>query len=121
MSENIKEATLVEKELSWHEVGTKSDFPGNAGRCAKIEGKQIAIFYFKTQDKWYACQNLCPHKQEMVLARGLIGDKNGIPKVACPLHKNNFSLIDGSNLNGDLPDINTFPVKVVDDIVYLGL
>ena len=31
----------------------------------------------------------------MVLARGLIGDQQGVPKVACPLHKKNFSLTDG--------------------------
>ena len=46
--------------------------------------------------QWYACQNLCPHKQEMVLARGIIGDQQGVPKVACPLHKKTFSLESGS-------------------------
>ena len=56
----------------------------------------------------------------MVLSRGMIGDQNGIPKVACPLHKKTFSLITGENLNGDLPAIATYPVKIEDKFVYIG-
>ena len=63
---------------------------------------------------------LCPHKMEMVLSRGMIGDDKGIPKVACPLHKKTFSLENGENLNGDLETIATYPVKIEEGSVYLG-
>ena len=56
----------------------------------------------------------------MVLSRGMIGDHNGIPKVACPLHKKTFSLETGENLNGDLEAIATYPVKIKEDYVYIG-
>jgi len=42
------------------------------------------------------------------------------PKVACPLHKNTFSLKTGKHLNGDLDGIATYPVKVEDGFVYIG-
>jgi nitrite reductase (NADH) small subunit len=69
---------------------------------------------------WYACQNLCPHKMEMVLSRGMIGEQHMEAKVACPLHKNTFSLKTGENLNGSLDAIATYPVKIEDGFVYVG-
>jgi nitrite reductase (NADH) small subunit len=56
----------------------------------------------------------------MVLSRGMLGDDNGIPKVACPMHKKTFSLESGENINGDLSAISTYPVKIEDNFVYIG-
>ena len=104
----------------WFRVGEVNDFPQNSGACIKYKTKQIAVYNFTRTDKWYACQNLCPHKMEMVLSLGMIGDKEGIPKVACPLHKKNFSLEDGSNLGGEDLKIATYPVKIENGNVYIG-
>lgn len=105
---------------TWFEVGTVSDFPENSGACIKYKTKQIAVYNFTRMSKWYACQNLCPHKMEMVLSLGMIGDREGIPKVACPMHKKNFSLEDGSNLTGDNLKIAVYPVKIENGNVYIG-
>ena len=116
-----KYASVVNSEVNnWFKAGTINDFPENSGACVKYKDKQIAVFNFKQMDKWYACQNLCPHKMEMVLSLGLIGDKNGIPKVACPLHKKNFSLEDGSGLMDESLRIAVYPVKIEDGNVYIG-
>ena len=56
----------------------------------------------------------------MVLSRGMIGEDGPHPKVACPLHKNTFSLKTGENLNGNLDTIATYPVKITDNFVYIG-
>ncbi len=106
--------------LKWVNVGTTKDFPQNGGACIKYKSKQIAVFNFARESKWYACQNLCPHKLEMVLSRGMTGDKEGIPKVACPLHKKTFSLEDGNNLNGEDYKIAVYPVKIKAENVYIG-
>jgi nitrite reductase/ring-hydroxylating ferredoxin subunit len=59
--------------------------------------------------------------RDMVLARGLLGDQQGVPKVACPQHKKTFSLKDGECLSGDSLRIRTFPVRVEDGHVLVEL
>tara|TARA_R110000868_G_scaffold34421_1_gene124336 strand:- start:37005 stop:37385 length:381 start_codon:yes stop_codon:yes gene_type:complete len=118
----LKEYTSIplEKVSVWFKAAAVTKFPKNGGSCVKYKEKQIAVFNFTRQGEWYACQNLCPHKMEMVLSRGMIGEDMGTPKVACPLHKNTFSLTTGENLNGSLDAIATYPVKIEDGFVYIG-
>ncbi|MDX5340214.1 MAG: nitrite reductase small subunit NirD [Cyclobacteriaceae bacterium] len=117
---NTYQTVSTEEVLHWEKVGSVSDFPANAGGCIKYKSKQVAVFYFEKTQSWYACQNLCPHKLEMVLSRGMTGDAAGIPKVSCPLHKKSFSLEDGSNLNGEEYRIATYPVRIEHGNVYIG-
>ena len=105
---------------TWVKVGVISDFPENSGACIKYKTKQIAVFNFTRTSKWYASQNICPHKMEMVLSIGMIGNKEDVPKVSCPLHKKNFSLEDGSNLAGEDYKIAVYPVKIENENVYIG-
>ncbi|QCX01716.1 nitrite reductase small subunit NirD [Aggregatimonas sangjinii] len=117
---NTYETVRPEEVKIWFKTAAVSKFPKNGGACIKYKDKQIAVFNFTREGSWYACQNLCPHKMEMVLSRGMIGDENMEAKVACPLHKSNFSLRTGKHLNGDLEAIATYPVKVEGDFVYVG-
>jgi nitrite reductase (NADH) small subunit len=121
--ENILEqykTTKLQDVTVWFKAASIKDFPKDGGACVKYKDKQIAVFNFERKNTWYACQNVCPHKMEMVLSRGMIGDDKGIPKVACPLHKKTFSLENGENLNGDFEAIATYPVKIENNIVYVG-
>ncbi|MEK7285985.1 MAG: nitrite reductase large subunit NirB [Nitrospirota bacterium] len=106
---------------NWVKVGQVSDFPHNGGATIKYGKSQIAVFNFSTLDKWYACQQMCPHKKAFVLSRGVIGDVNGVPKVACPLHKKNFSLVSGECLTGGDYSVQTFPARVEGADVFLNL
>ena len=117
---NTYETVSPENVKIWFKAAPVSKFPQNGGACIKYKDKQIAVFNFTREDTWYACQNLCPHKMEMVLSRGMIGEEDLEPKVACPLHKNTFSLKTGENLNGSLEGIATYPVKIEDGFVYVG-
>ena len=108
------------KEITWTKVAHTDDFPIDGGNCVLFEGKQIAIFRFDSMGKWYATDNMCPHKKDMVLARGMIGDLKGEPKVACPMHKKTFSLETGKCLSGEDYEIATYPIKVEDGFVFLG-
>ncbi len=110
----------TENGTFWYKAAEISKFPKNGGACVKYKEKQIAVFNFTREGTWYACQNKCPHKMEMVLSRGMIGEAQGEPKIACPLHKNMFSLKTGEHLNGTMNKIETFPVKVADGFVYIG-
>lgn len=111
--------TISPTENMFH-VADASNFPEDAGVCARVGEHQIAIFRF-SNGEWYACDNACPHTGDMVLARGLTGDQKGEPKVACPQHKRSFSLKDGRCLSGDSYTVQTYPVEVKDGQVYLKL
>lgn len=116
------DATREPQEKSWVSAGRVVDFPKDAGACVKHGDAQIAVFNTGGGDSWYACQNLCPHKRELVLSRGIVGDASGTPKVACPLHKKTFSLLDGECLSGDEGlCVEVFPVKVEDGEVFVEL
>lgn len=117
---NTYQTVKPEAVKVWFKAAAVHKFPKNGGACIKYKEKQIAVFNFTREGTWYACQNLCPHKMEMVLSRGMIGEENMEAKVACPLHKNTFSLKTGENLNGSLDAIATYPVKVEEGIVYVG-
>ncbi|KAA5822349.1 nitrite reductase small subunit NirD [Algibacter amylolyticus] len=104
----------------WFKAAHINDFPKDGGACVKYKDLQIAVFNFSRLSTWYACQNLSPYKEEMVLSRGMIGDHKGIPMVACPLHKKTFSLETGENLNGELEPIAIYPVKIEEENVYIG-
>ncbi len=111
----------AEPGLRWVHAGAVSDFPAEGGRAIEHGGTQVAVFRFDSRGEWYACQNTCPHKREAVLSRGLIGDQNGVPKVACPLHKKTFSLETGECLSGDPHRVDVFPVRIDGDQVYVEL
>lgn len=104
----------------WFKAASVNAFPENGGACVKYKDLQIAIFNFTRRNEWYACQNLCPHKMQMILSRGMIGSVGEEPKVACPFHKKTFSLKTGENLNGDTCNIATYPIKIEDGYVFVG-
>jgi nitrite reductase (NADH) small subunit len=105
----------------WVYACREEDIPQDGGACVLINGEQIAIFNFSRKNEWYATQNLCPHKQQMALSRGMIGSTNDEPKVACPFHKKTFSLKSGACLSGDDYCIKTYDVKVKDNGIYLKI
>jgi NAD(P)H-dependent nitrite reductase large subunit/NAD(P)H-dependent nitrite reductase small subunit len=111
----------VKKTEKWVNVGNVRDFPKDGGATIKYGQTQIAVFRFSSRSEWYATQNMCPHKQAFVLSRGILGDQSGTPKVACPLHKKTYSLENGSCLSGEDYSIRVFPVKVMNEEVYLEL
>jgi len=114
MAEDLAEIKI------WFKAARVSDFPENGGACVKYKDLQIAVFNFSRRNEWYACQNLCPHKMQMVLSRGMIGSTEGNPKIACPFHKRTFSLRNGECLNSEEERISVFPVKVEDGFIYIG-
>ncbi len=111
----------ITTDITWFRAAPVEAFPENGGACIKLGNDQIAVFNFTARNEWYACQNLCPHKMQMILSRGIIGDTCGEPKVACPFHKKNFSLTTGENLNGEDYRIKVYPVKVENGEVFVGV
>lgn len=105
----------------WFAACKTEDVIDNGGACIKYEDQQIAVFYFTRRNEWYATQNECPHKKQMALSRGMLGSHGDTPKVACPFHKKTFSLQTGECLSGDECAIKTYPVKIDNGMVYIGI
>ena len=113
--------TSVSQKKAWLKACSIHDIPKDGGACVLLKGRQIAVFNFYSRNEWYATQNLCPHKMQMAISRGMIGDQAGEPKVACPFHKKTFSLKTGECLNADECSIETYPVKLQDEMVYIEI
>jgi NAD(P)H-dependent nitrite reductase small subunit len=112
---------FAKSEKSWVQVGSVKDFAPNVGSPILISNTQLAVFNNERRGEWFCTQNMCPHKQAFVLSQGIIGDSEGVQKVACPLHKKSFALEDGHEIGeGDLK-ILTFPVKILADKVFVEL
>lgn len=108
-------------QRSWVKLAEVNAVPEEGGTAVKYGNTQLAVFYFKSKNQWFATQNMCPHKREMILSRGMLGDSAGTPKVACPFHKKTFNLETGDSISDDDLSIATFPTKVEDGWVYAEL
>jgi nitrite reductase (NADH) small subunit len=91
----------------------------NTGVCALINDRQIAVFRVGEGQDVYAIENYDPFSKAYVLARGIVGDRQGIPKVASPIYKQNFSLITGECLDDSTVKLQTFLVQVIDGQVQV--
>ncbi len=105
----------------WVRLASVHDVPRDGGIAVRYGDAELALFRFESRGEWYATQNSCPHKHEMVLARGILGDQAGTPKVACPLHKKTFDLRTGACLSGDPLSVATFAVRTSGDDVWVEL
>ncbi|PLB43575.1 NAD(P)H-nitrite reductase [Aspergillus steynii IBT 23096] len=114
--------------LSWQPMIKTDHFsdgpPAISSANVKRGDTQLAIF--KVKGKYYATQQMCPHKRAFVLSDGLIGDDDaGKYWVSCPYHKRNFELNGeqaGRCSNDESMNIATFPIEERDDgWIYLKL
>ncbi|OJJ49898.1 hypothetical protein ASPZODRAFT_109754 [Penicilliopsis zonata CBS 506.65] len=114
--------------LAWQPVVQADHFsdeqPQMSSANIKRGDTQLAIF--KVKGKYYATQQMCPHKRAFVLSDGMIGDDDaGKYWVSCPYHKRNFELNGeqaGRCTNDESMNIATFPVEERSDgWVYMKL
>jgi nitrite reductase (NADH) small subunit len=92
----------------------------NTGVCALVSGQQVAVFRVGDGLDVYAIDNFDPFSKAYVMSRGIVGDRNGIPKVASPIYKQNFSLLTGECLDDPTVRLPTFAARVIDGQVQVG-
>ncbi|MBT3184540.1 MAG: Rieske (2Fe-2S) protein [Nitrospina sp.] len=93
---------------------SEEDLP--IGKSAIISAGEDEIALFNYKGKYYAIANKCPHRGSP-LGEGRI--EEGI--VICPNHEWRFQLADGANMQNPELFIPTYPVKVKNDNIYIGL
>lgn len=100
---------------NWVEIGQLGDIPRQGSRCVKNGDMTIAVFR-TTDDRVFALEDKCPHKNGP-LSQGIVHDGC----VTCPLHNWVISLETGAAEGADEGQTASFPVKVEDGVVFLGL
>jgi nitrite reductase (NADH) small subunit len=105
----------------WKKVCHVDDIPPYSGVATLINGQQVAIFRTQSRCEVYAISNYDPFSDAYVLSRGLVGDKDGILKVASPMYKHNFDLLTGRCLDDDNVKLPTWCTRIVDGIVQVEI
>ncbi|NJN73767.1 MAG: nitrite reductase small subunit NirD [Limnothrix sp. RL_2_0] len=115
-----RENTAVQQ---WITVCALTDIFPNTGVCALVNEQQVAIFRVQTngEDKVFALSNYDPFSKANVLSRGILGDRQGVIKVAAPIYKQNFNLATGECLDDESVSVTTYPVQVIEGRVQVGI
>jgi nitrite reductase (NADH) small subunit len=100
--------------LTWVDVCALEDIWPSSGAAALISGTQIAIVRVGESDTLYALSNFDPFSDAFVIARGIVGDRAGRPKIASPIFKQSFDLETGVCLDDAQVVLTTYPVRVRD-------
>lgn len=124
---------------TWQPVIEAAHFDGAdalpSGVSAAIKRGDTQLAVWRIRGRYYATQQMCPHKRAFVLSDGLVGeeirkekkDSTGRPPstslwISCPYHKRNFDLGQGGCKDDSELSIATFEVEERSDgQVYLRL
>lgn len=101
-------------EHRWVDAGDLEEIEFRPGAAIRIEDKWIAVF--PLDGGYVALDNACPHAGAP-LCDGTV--MNG--KVICFLHAWEFDLRTGASDVGPEWNVRTYPVRVVDGRLHLGL
>ena len=107
----------------WTYVCRVEDIVPNAGVCAKVGDRQVAVFRLVSpageDEGIYAIDNHDPRSGANVLSRGLVGDLSGEIVVASPVYKHHFCLKTGRCVEDGSWSVAPYPVRVSEDGMIL--
>jgi nitrite reductase (NADH) small subunit len=120
-STTLKESVIFKSRETWIDVCPIDAILPFTGVAALVNGEQVAIFRLAAEDQCYAVSNYDPFSKAYVLSRGLVGDKNGVIKIASPIYKNTFNLMTGQCFEDENVWLRTWEVCVTDGIVQIAV
>lgn len=105
--------------MEWQAVCRIEDLEVERGATALVHGQAVALF--RTQDgQVYALGNHDPFAKASVIAKGIVGVRDGVPFVASPAHRHAFDLRSGRCLEDDHVAIPAYDVRLDDGMVLVG-
>lgn len=105
----------------WIPICPITDIVPFSGVAALVGDEQVAIFRLNSETEAYAISNYDPFSRAYVLARGIVGDKQGVLKVASPIYKHSFDLKTGACLDKPEVRLPTWSTRVVDGTVHIAI
>lgn len=106
--------------LDWHRACSLDDLEPLWGEAALLGREQVALFRLR-DDEVYAVAHRDPFTSSFVMARGIVGSRGDRVTIASPLHKQVYDLDTGECLTEPSLFLRTFPVRVVDGGVEVGM
>ncbi len=107
--------TINYRTETWVEVGAVEDITPLGSRVFRHPEHNIAIIRAE-DDKIFAIENSCPHKQGP-LSEGIV---HGC-RVTCPLHNWVIELDSGEAVAPDEGKVKTWPVRVDNGVIFVKL
>ena len=113
--------SVAAEALKFMDICALDDIVIGTGVAALLSGQQIAVFRPTASGPLFALSNFDPFSKAFVMSRGILGDKGGVLKVASPIFKQNFALETGACLDDPAVSLPTYPVRVVNGRVLVGV
>lgn len=103
----------------WRDICALDALPPGTGAAALIEGHQVALVRMPDGVTVYAVDHFDPFSKAFVIARGIVGDKGGVPKIASPIYKQAFDLRNGTCLDDPTVALAHWPARVHDGRIQI--
>ncbi|PVV12950.1 MAG: nitrite reductase (NAD(P)H) small subunit [gamma proteobacterium symbiont of Ctena orbiculata] len=100
---------------NWIDIALLNEIPRLGARVVKTDTVDIAVFR-TASDEVFALKDECPHRKGP-LSQGIVHDNS----VTCPLHNWKIDLASGEAKAPDAGCSRSYPIKVVDGRIFLGL
>jgi nitrite reductase (NADH) small subunit len=104
----------------WLDICAVDDVLPGTGVAALLAEEQIAIVRTR-DDRFFALSNFDPFSRAYVLARGIVGDRAGVPKIASPMYKQSFALETGQCLDDTAVRVPVYALRVAGGRVQVAL
>jgi len=113
---------LPSTQSGWSAICTLDQIVPDTGVCALLSGRQVAVFRVGAESpRLFAIDNYDPNAQAAVLSRGLVGSIGERIVVASPIYKQHFDLQTGECLEAPQHSVASYPVRVEDGQVWVGV
>jgi nitrite reductase (NADH) small subunit len=108
--------TALTTAAAWYPVCPLDRLEPLWAEAALVAGQQVALVRLPS-DEVVAVSHWDPYAHAPVMARGIVGSREGRPTLASPLHKQVYDLATGQCLTDPDLRLSTFPARVRDRVV----
>ena len=108
----------------WIDVCAVDDITPDTGVAVLVGDLQIAVVRVHVgegDDQIFAVGNYDPFSHAFVIARGIVGDRRGTPKIASPIFKQSFDLATGQCLDDANVRLPSYPTRVRDGRIAIAV
>ena len=105
--------------VDWEPVCRLVELEVDRAATALVHGQAVAVFR-TGDDEVHVLGNHDPFARASVLARGIVGRRDGVPIVGSPVHRHAFDLRSGVCLEDPHVHVPVYAVRVIEGVVLVG-